>query len=76
MHPYYNETFILRMRRSPLSVASQRLLAMGAIGGVVARLMIPDDLEGCWNAQPGAWQHDRQQKCRLRQRQRRGFFLR
>jgi hypothetical protein len=66
----------MRRRRSTLSVSSQRLLAMGAIGGVVARLVIPDNLEGSGEAQLRTWQHDRQQDGRLRQRQRGGFFLR
>jgi hypothetical protein len=49
---------------------------MGAIGGVVALLVITDNLEGRWYAQLKTWPHDRQQDCRLRQCQRRGFFLR
>ena len=48
---------------------------MGAISGVVARLMITDDLEGGWEAQLRTWQRDRQQDSHLRERQRRGFFF-
>lgn len=58
-----------------MSVSSHRLLAVGARSGVVARLVIPDNLEGCEYAQLRTRQHDRQQHQELGHGQCWGFFF-
>ena len=65
----------LRLWGSPLVMASQGALAMRAISGIVARLIIVHEFQGLGHAQLGAGQDDRQQHQNLGYGQRRSFFL-